>query len=199
MLHPKIAQQIIELKEEDLRVRDKLIQQGKLGQGYNPEMKAIHDKNAEILSGIMEKIGYPTQDKVGEAGSQAAWLIIQHAIGQPAFMKDSALLLELAVKEGQADPIQLAYLIDRIAIFEQGLQLYGTQFDWDETGKLSPEAYDDRKKVDERRKALGLNSLQEQIQLMRKRAKEENEVAPEDFEKRRQEKLAWLREMGWIK
>ena len=199
MLHPKIAQQIIELKEEDLSVRDKLIQQGKLGQGYNPEMKAIHDKNAEILSGIMEKIGYPTQDKVGEAGSQAAWLIIQHAIGQPAFMKNSARLLELAVEEGQADPIQLAYLIDRIAIFEQGLQLYGTQFDWDETGKLSPEAYDDRQKVDERRKVLGLNSLQEQTQIMRKRAKEENEVAPQDFEKRRQEKLAWLREMGWIK
>lgn len=199
MLHPKIAQQIIELKEEDLRVRDKLIQQGKLSQGYHPEMKAVHDKNAEILSGIMEKIGYPTQDKVGEAGSQAAWLIIQHAIGQPAFMKNSARLLELAVEAGQADPIQLAYLIDRIAIFEQGLQLYGTQFDWDETGKLSPEAFDDRQKVDERRKVLGLNSLQEQTQVMRKRAKEENEVAPQNFEKRRQEKLAWLREMGWVK
>lgn len=199
MLHPKIAQQIIELKKEDLRMRDKLIQLGQLGKGYHPEMKAIHDKNAEILSGIMEKIGYPTQDKVGEAASQAAWLIIQHAIGQPAFMKNSSRLLEIAVEEGQADPINLAYLSDRIAVFEQQLQQYGTQFDWDEEGKLSPEPYDDRQKVDERRKALGLNSLEEQMELMRKRAKEENEVAPIDFEKRRNEKLAWLREMGWIK
>ncbi|MEL6253224.1 MAG: DUF6624 domain-containing protein [Bacteroidota bacterium] len=199
MQFPKIAQQIIELKEEDLRVRDKLIQEGLLGKGYNEEMKAVHDKNAGLLDKIMEKIGYPTVDKVGEEASQSAWLVIQHAIGQPVFMKKCADLLAKAVQEHRADPKNLAYLTDRIAVFEQKPQLYGTQFDWDEKGELSPEAFDDIVKVEGRRKAIGLNSLEEQTQILRKRAIEEQEVPPQDFAQRNREKLAWLKELGWIK
>ncbi|MEM8886751.1 MAG: DUF6624 domain-containing protein [Bacteroidota bacterium] len=198
MQYPKIAHQIIELKEEDLRVRDKLIQEGLLGKGYNEEMKAVHDKNAYILAGIMEEIGYPTVEKVGEEASQAAWLVIQHAIGQPAFMKKCADILAEAVRKQEVNPKGLAYLMDRIAVFEQKPQLYGTQFDWDEKVELSPEAYDDIAKVNERRKAIGLNTIEAQTAIMRQQAKKEQESPPEDFEKRRKEKLAWLKEVGWI-
>jgi len=198
MQFPKIAQQIIALKEEDLKVRDKLIQEGLLGKGYQEEMKAVHDKNAKALAEIMQEVGYPTVDKVGEEASQAAWLIIQHAIGQPAFMKKCADLLEEAVKQQHADPKNLAYLTDRIAVFELKPQLYGTQFDWNEKGELSPEAFDDVEKVNERRKAVGLNTLELQTAIIRQQAKEEKESPPEDFDKRRKEKLAWLKEVGWI-
>lgn len=199
MQFPKIAQQIIELKEDDLKVRDRLIQEGLLGKGYHKEMQAVHDKNAKTLAGIMKEIGYPTLDKVGEEASQAAWLVIQHAIAQVDFMKRSEKLLEAAVKEKRADPKNLAYLTDRIAFFEQKPQVYGTQFDWDEDGKLSPHPYDNLAKVNERRAAIGLNSLEEQTQLIRKQAEKEQELPPKNYQERKKEMLAWLKSVGWIK
>jgi hypothetical protein len=116
-----IAEKIIELKNTDLALRDKLIQSRQLSNGYNDEVKALHQKNAQILNDIINKIGYPTQDKVGKEASDATWLIIQHSIGQPKFMKKCAALLEKAVSENHANPINLAYLNDRIAVFEPAL------------------------------------------------------------------------------
>lgn len=36
---------------------------------------------------IIDTIGYPTIAKVGKAASEAAWLIVQHAISEPKLMK----------------------------------------------------------------------------------------------------------------
>ncbi|MBK8081497.1 MAG: hypothetical protein IPK25_15205 [Saprospiraceae bacterium] len=46
--------------------------------------------------------------------------------------------METAVSEGKADAKSLAYLTDRIAVLEGKLQLYGTQYDWDNNGNMSP-------------------------------------------------------------
>ena len=62
-----IAKKIIELQNADFEMRDKLIQKGQLGQGYNEEMAQLHNRNAEVLNEIINKIGYPTIEKVGTA------------------------------------------------------------------------------------------------------------------------------------
>lgn len=166
---------IINLKNADLALRDKLIQSGKLEQGYDKEMEQLHNSNAQALDKIIEAIGYPTTDKVGEEASKAAWLVIQHAISHPNFMKKCLTLLKQEVSLGKDDPINLAYLTDRIAVFEGKPQLYGTQFDWDENGQLSPKPYDDIIKVNQRRRSLGLNTVEEQTEVIRKRTSEENQ------------------------
>lgn len=195
----EIADRIIELKNEDLKLRDKLIRSNQLSDGYNPEMEALHNRNAKTLNAIIEEIGYPTIDKVGKDASDAAWLIIQHSIGQPYFMKKCAELLKEAVKEEKANPRNLAYLIDRIAVFEGRCQLYGTQFDWDQNGKLNPQLFDDLNKVNERRKSIQLNSMEEQIEIIRLQAKIENESPPLNFEKRKTAFDEWRKKAGWIK
>jgi hypothetical protein len=199
MDYKSIAEKIINLKNADLALRNKLVQSGQLSDGYNEDMKELHNRNAEILNDIIDTIGYPTIDNVGKEANEAAWLIIQHSIGQPAFMKKCAELLKSAVIENKADAKNLAYLTDRIAVFEGRPQLYGTQFDWDENGSLSPNLLDDFAKVNERRKKVGLNSLKEQTEIIRRQAKDENESPPADFEKRKQEIEAWKRTVGWIK
>jgi len=194
-----IAEQIIKLKKADLKLRDRLIQEGKLGETYNEEMADLHVKNAEVLSALIDEIGYPTVDKVGKEASEAAWLVIQHSIGSPDFMRKGLRLLEIAVEEGKANPKNLAYLSDRIAVFEGKVQRYGTQFDWDENGEMSPNLYDDLVQVDERRLAIGLNSLEEQILIMRRRVKEEKEAPPIDYLKRKKEMNEWRKRVGWIR
>jgi len=199
MDYKSIAEKIIDLKHADLALRDKLLQSGQLSEGYNEEMKGLHNRNAKILSDIIDTIGYPTIDKVGKEANEAAWLVIQHSIGQPEFMKKSAELLESAVSENKADPKSLAYLTDRIAVFEGKPQLYGTQFDWDEHGNLSPNLFDDLTKVNERRKSIGLNALEEQTETIRRQAENENQLPPTDFENRKQEIEEWKRNVGWTK
>lgn len=81
--YKSIAQKIIHLKTADLELRDKLIQNKQLGEGYNKEMEALHNNNAKIPSEIIDAIGYPTKDKVGKTACEAAWLVIQHSIGNP--------------------------------------------------------------------------------------------------------------------
>ena len=118
MEYENISDRIIGLKNADLKLRDSLIQNGQLGEGYNNEMAKLHNKNAKILNEIIEKIGYPTIDKVGKEASEATWLVIQHSIGQPNFMRKCAELLEKAVDENKADAMNFAYLTDRIAVSE---------------------------------------------------------------------------------
>lgn len=199
MIYERIAEIIIELKNADLALRNRLIQSGGLSEGYHEEMKALHNRNAKVLNEIINDIGYPTITKVGKEGSEAAWLVIQHAIEQPRFMKKCKQLLQIAVHENEADPKSLAYLSDRIAVFEGKPQLYGTQFDWDEDGKLSPNAFDDLAEVNKRRKALGLHTIEEQTELMRRNARNENQYAPKNFEERKLEIEIWKKRVGWIK
>lgn len=90
-------------------------------------------------------------------------------------------------------------MTDRVAVFEEKPQLYGAQFDWDENGELSPNRFDDLTKVNQRRISIGLNTLEEQINIIRKQAKSENQLRPTDFEKRKQEIEEWKKAVGWIK
>jgi len=199
MNYKGVAERIIGLKKTDLEFRDRLIQNGQLGKGYNEEMEKLHNRNADILNKIIDIIGYPTIEKVGKEANEATWLVIQHSVGQPNFMKKCKKLLENAVSENKANRRNLAYLTDRIAVFEDKPQHYGTQFDWDKNGELSPNPFDDLTKVNQRRKSIGLNTLEEQTEIIRIQAKNENQLPPKDFEKRRQEIKKWKKTVGWTK
>lgn len=190
---------IIGLQHADLELRERLILEGKLGEGYNKEMEALHNQNAEVLNEIIDSIGFPTVEKVGNQSAYSAWLVIQHSIGKPEFMKKCAQLLEIEVKKKKADPRNLAYLRDRIATFENKPQLYGTQFDWDENGELGPNDFDDINKVNQRRKSIGLNSLEEQTEIIRTQAKNENHSPPKDLVQRKIEMEDWKKLVGWTK
>lgn len=199
MDYTKTGEEIIALQNADLELRDKLIQNGQLSDGYNKEMEKLHNQNADVLDGIIDKIGYPTVDKVGIEGNEAAWLVIQHSIGKPGFMKKCATLLEKAVNENKEDPKHLAYLTDRIAVFEGRPQFYGTNFDWDDKNELSPRPFDDLEKVNQRRKAIGLNTLEEQTTIIRKQAVAEKQKLPIDRVARTEQFNEWRKKVGWIK
>ncbi|MDP5078378.1 MAG: hypothetical protein NWQ19_09800 [Nonlabens sp.] len=196
--YQEIAAQLIALKNADLNMRDELIARKELGNGYNAKMESLHIKNATILTGILDKTGFPTINQVGKDGFDAACLIVQHAISQPKFMKRCATLLKSLAKTDIEAARKFAYLNDRIAVFENRCQLYGTQFDWDEKGLLSHHMVDDLIAVNNRRKELGWHSLEEQTEVIRKRAVLENQAVPSDYKKRLSELHHWKKHVGWI-
>jgi len=199
MNYEEIANQIIRMKNTDLEFREKLILMDELGESYNERMASLHNKNSELLSEIINKVGYPTVDMVGQEASEAAWLVVQHSIERPQFMKKAAILLKLAVEQNKADPKSLAYLTDRIAVFEGKPQRFGTQFDWDKNGEMNPNPFDDLAKVNQRRKALELPTLEEQTEIMKARVRNENRQPPKNFKERERAYNKWRKSVGWTK
>lgn len=188
------------MARDDDRVRSELIAAGSLSnEGYHPRMAAVHARNADRLSAIIEEHGWPGRSLVRPDGAEAAWLILQHAIGRPALQRAALPLLETAAAAGEADPLHAVYLADRIAFFEDRPQRFGTQFDWDRDGRLSPWTLDDPEGVDERRARLGLEPLGEQTRRIRERAEAEGERPPVDWEAYRSQRLVWARRVGWVR
>ena len=192
-----IARDLLEMAEEDQRVRAHLAADGSLFEGYHPRMRAVHDANAARLAEILDQHGWPGVPQVGPTGAAAAWLIAQHAIAQPAFQRRVLQALKPAAERGDVPAIHVAMLEDRVRCFEGRPQLYGTQFDWDEQGRMSPLPYDDAARVDARRHEIGLEPLAEAIQKQRSAMADAPERPPLDWASRQREREAWCREVGW--
>jgi hypothetical protein len=197
-MNQQLKSELLAMAEEDSRVRAELVASGELFQGYAPRMAEVHRRNAEALDAIIQRHGWPGKSLVGEEGADAAWLVLQHAIGNPALQRKCLPLLSESVASGEMKAAHVAYLEDRICVFEQRPQRYGTQFDWDENGQLSPWPLEDPERVDAYRKSVGLGTLSEKIQQMRKAAESEGETPPVDFRKRQEEREAWARSVGWL-
>ena len=188
---------LVTAARRDLETRARLAGSGELFQGYHPEMEALHDENAALLMRAFDAIGWPGRRDFGDDGAGAAFLILQHAIGHPELQRRGLALLLDAIPEGQANPLDAAYLSDRIAIFEGVEQTFGTQFDWDSNGQLSPAPVRDPDTLDDRRASVGLPPMAETIAHMRANAAAEGETAPKDLERRRAAYEAWARKVGW--
>lgn len=194
----ELRNELIAMSEEDSRVRDALAEDGSLFGRYHPEMQEVHKRNAARLSVIIERHGWPGLSLAGEDGEEAAWRIVQHSIGDPRFQRRGLELIKAAASRGEAPLWQVAYLEDRIRSFEGRMQLYGTQYDWDERGEMSPfPEIEDPDRVDERRQVAGLIPLAENTRRMREGVARSKERPPEDLQKWRAEIDLWARSVGW--
>lgn len=188
---------LVAAAQRDFETRARLAKSGALFEGYNPEMEAVHLENAALLARAFDAIGWPGRALVGDEGAAAAFIILQHAIGSPELQRRGLALMLDAIPEGQANALDAAYLSDRIAVHEGRAQTFGTQFDWDAQGQLSPAPVKDPQHLDERRADVGLPPMAETIAAMRANAAAEGETAPADLAQRRAQYEAWARRVGW--
>ena len=196
-MNVELRDELLAMAAEDQRVRVELAADGSLFDGYHPTTQVIHDRNAARLTEVIEQHGWPGRGLVGDDGAQAAWLVLQHAIGHPDLLRRGLVLLQEAVARGEVPAVEAAMLEDRIAFFEGRPQRYGTQYDWDERGELAPWTIEDEAGVDERRRAVGLPPLAENTRRLREEAAHAGEGPPRDGKKRQEEMEAWARRVGW--
>ncbi|MFF2083318.1 DUF6624 domain-containing protein [Nocardia sp. NPDC058176] len=187
-----LRDELLAMAREDESVRDRLAADGSLFDGYHPEMERVHIGNAVRLEQILDTHGWPGRELVGEDGTESAWLVVQHAISHPGLMRRG---LEMLRTVPDQDPARVAMLEDRIRCFEGRSQQYGTQFDWDDNGDLSPLPIETPDEVDQRRAELGLPSMAEAITTMRE--SRPGDSAPSDLARHRAEQDAWARRVGW--
>jgi len=158
---PEIAQEINEMAAADQDMREKEINE--------PDFwdDSVDKKNTEGMKKIIGEIGWPSVSKVGKEASIDAWLLVQHADHDVDFQSYClSLINELPVGEARAEDIAL--LTDRVRVNSGQPQVYGTQFRQMD-GKHVPKDIEDIENVNERRKAVGLDSLEENIERMYKK------------------------------
>ena len=125
-------------------------------------------ERTERLRGIVATHGWPTRTLVGDDGATAAWAITQHSDLDPEFQQDMLELMRSAAAAGEADPGELAYLVDRVAANAGQPQTYGTQMGCGEDGKPRPAPLVDPGRVDQLRAEAGLPPLSEYLAEMEK-------------------------------
>lgn len=183
----RIKKSLIKMAKHDLSVRESLLQKNLLSPGYHPEMERVHRRHAALLDEIINAIGYPTVSKVGQDANEAAWLIVQHAISEPFFMKKCYKLLS---EDPDASPEQLAYLYDRICYFEGKPQKYGTQFD--DSGLYPVENIEEMIRL---RQELGFSPYDREKVVAASASKTTNN----DLHRDKEEFNLWRKKVGWIK
>lgn len=146
-------------KDQAVRSKiDSLEANSKEFRSASEERASVDAANQKRLSSIIEKFGWPGLSFVGEDGSMAAFMVLDHA-GESYRGKYMPLIRE-AVRVGEINPSLAATLEDRSLVERGKMQVYGTQFSADKDGKqgsmhpvINPEG------VNSRRKKVGLPPL----------------------------------------
>ena len=140
--------------------------------GNSDEMKAhwkiirYHDSINKIkVTKILDERGWLGADIIGRQGNTTLFLVIQHSDLET--QEKYLPMMREAAKNGNASPINLAYLEDRVALKKGEKQIYGTQFSQiytkTEQGQDTVETYVrpliDPDNVDKRRAEVGLGSI----------------------------------------
>jgi hypothetical protein len=194
MLNDALRRELLAMREEDLRVRQELLDANELGGAYVPRMEAVHIKNAARLRELIAHHGWPAEDIAGKDGAEAAWLIAQHAVGEPEFQHQVLSLLNACAKEKRIPAWHAAYLEDRIAMQEGRPQRFGSQWmDDPRDGRIRPWTLADPGHVNELRASVGLGPLPP--------IPEPGPDLPEELQKAIKENARWWQEWqarkGW--
>ncbi len=121
-------------------------------------------KNLRWLKEVVSRHGWPGKSLVGSKSAHYAWLLVQHADSDREFQQTCLTKME-ALPKGDVEARDVAYLTDRILVGTGKKQKYGTQTNFKD-GKAVAAPIEDEEHVDERRKALELEPLEEYLKLI---------------------------------
>lgn len=163
-----LREQLVAMGTADQAVRAKLGPILASGRLQTEEMKAVAQEVADVdaknlanLRKIIERHGWPDANVVGIDASNSAFLVLQHSS-----LEDQKELLPVfreAALTGKARRADLAMLEDRILVRDGKKQIYGTQITAGPDGVPRVNSVNDPQSLDERRKAVGLPSMDEYL------------------------------------
>lgn len=191
----ELAEELVLMAEKYRAVRAYLSAECTLLDSH-PIMADLQRRNAERLNTIMDAVGWPGRNVIG-AAAWAPMLLLQNATGSLSVMHRGLGLIRAAERRGEVDPVYVAWLEDRVLTMEGKPQQYGTELDRDDDGELSPLPIADPEDVDVRRRAVGLDSLAEDIERIRAEARRDSARPPAALASRKEAAEAWAQSVGW--
>jgi hypothetical protein len=169
----ELLAELLTRRDADQRVRQQVSgfvgnQEASVPDDLAAEWERVDEGNTRWLGELLATRGWPGRTLVGDEGTQAAWLLAQHADRDPDLQRAFLEALRGAVAHGEAPPACLAYLEDRVRLNAGQPQLYGTQFLVTE-GMTAPYQIEDPGRLDERRASVGLEPFAVYELLIRSR------------------------------
>lgn len=125
--------------------------------------ESILRRNTERLKEIVAEIGWPGASKVGQEGALFAWLLAQHSDHDRSF-QEACLQMMKEQAPGEVQPQHIALLEDRLRVNAGLPQLYGTQFQRNDDGTVTPYPVEDAAHVNERRLNMGFDETFEEYE-----------------------------------
>jgi hypothetical protein len=144
--------------KEDQRVREHFGEEGRIDAAAAAAMMRVDSSNTAWLKSYVAKWGWPTAAQVGKGALDAAFLIVQHATEDTAFMRSMLPAITDSYRRGELDGNAVAMLTDRVEVKAGRLQIYGTQLS-NRDGRWVLDPLIDSAHVDERRAKMGLLPL----------------------------------------
>lgn len=117
-------------------------------------MKKVDKENQLFVSHLLDSIGWPSD--LSFQGNMAIFLVIQHS--DSAYMNKYAYIVEEGYIKGSIVPDLYAIFKDRILVYANKAQIYGSQII---NGYVWP--IEDVENVDDRRKKMNLSSMDEYL------------------------------------
>ena len=151
--------------KEDQRVREDFGIDGKVDLTKIATMAHTDSANVNWLKAYVARWGWPTVAQIGKEAVNAAFLIVQHAVHDTAFMRAMLPAIQASHRRGDLDGGAVAMLTDRIEVKAGHPQIYGTQLSL-QNGRWVLDPLRDSAGVDERRRQMGLPPLAEYLRMV---------------------------------
>ncbi len=175
--NPSLAQNYSEISKilEKIEIEDQKIREEIAAlQAIKADTSLINEKfriaeeinigHRKYVEELLTKYGWPPPDSISKDASIAIVLAIQHS--GPDFMKFIFPKVEEAKNKGYLALYNYALIIDRIRVFSNDYQLYGTQSQIDNRGNQMFFPIVEEHKVDKRRKEMELPPISEDAEVL---------------------------------
>jgi hypothetical protein len=162
---PVVRNQLLAMLEENRAPLTAAASADTHGETSDP-LGARHDRHRKALRSVLETIGWPTRELVGEDGERVALELLQAECTDVSLLERALQLLNAAVLRGAATKTDLARLVDAARVGQNRLQVYGTQYVRGLDGQLVRFPIENPDGVDQRRALVGLLPLRVQEMKM---------------------------------
>lgn len=164
---PELRQQLLWLQMEDMNADVRLLHQFKYEakeaesiDALRLERKKIYVNNFFSLQNMVEENGWLGINEVGRDGAKAVWLITQHGSHMVTQQAEFLEKMKEAMLANNFEKKYYAHLYDRVQANQRKPQRYGTlRYRDKETGEWKLYTIEDRAKLREYRKEVGLPPL----------------------------------------
>lgn len=117
--------------------------------------------NLEIVASILDQCGMPTRKEVSERQLQTVWLVIQHS--DTRYQKKYLSMFKRAADSGDLDKKYVLTMEDRILVYDNKPQIYGTQIRVNNNGTYELAEIIDPEYVNQRRKQAGFPPIEDYL------------------------------------
>lgn len=133
---------------------------------FSLKSSAVDSENTSDLKELLKIYNWFRISEFGSKTDNQAWLLVQHADQDHEFQESILKTLEALWPLGETKPSNYAYLYDRVASSfgdpsKKKAQRYGTQGHCVGPGLWEPWLIENPEKVDELRKSVGLDSMED--------------------------------------